>query len=71
MGWSQIIVTMGSIAGPVLAGVLADSTGDYRLGFTVLGIAAAFGVVFWVLAAPPTPMATGLRSRDGQPSRRA
>jgi MFS family permease len=55
MGWSQIIVTMGSIAGPVLAGVLADSTGDYRLGFTVLGIAAAFGVVFWVLAAPPTP----------------
>ena len=55
MGWSQIIVTMGSIAGPVLAGVLADSTGDYRLGFTVLGIAAAFGVGFWVLAAPPTP----------------
>ena len=55
MGWSQIIVTMGSIAGPVLAGVLADSTGDYRLGFTVLGIAAAFGVVFWVLAAPPAP----------------
>ncbi len=55
MGWSQIIVTMGSIAGPVLAGVLADSTGDYRLGFTILGIAAAFGVVFWILAAPPAP----------------
>jgi len=55
MGWSQIIVTMGSIAGPVLAGVLADSTGDYQLGFTILGIAAAFGVVFWILAAPPAP----------------
>jgi len=55
MGWSSIIVTMGSIAGPVLAGVLADSTGDYRLGFTILGIAAACGVVFWVLAAPPVP----------------
>lgn len=55
MGWSQIIVTMGSIAGPVLAGVLADSTGDYRLGFTILGIAAASGVVFWILAAPPAP----------------
>lgn len=55
MGWSQIIVTMGSIAGPVLAGVLADSTGDYQLGFTILGIAAACGVVFWVLAAPPAP----------------
>jgi len=55
MGWSQIVVTMGSIAGPVLAGVLADSTGDYQLGFTILGIAAAFGVVFWILAAPPAP----------------
>ena len=55
MGWSQIIVTMGSIAGPVLAGVLADSTGDYQLGFTILGVAAAFGVVFWILAAPPAP----------------
>lgn len=55
MGWSQIIVTMGSIAGPVLAGVLADSTGDYQLGFTILGLAAASGVIFWVLAAPPAP----------------
>ena len=55
MGWSQIIVTMGSIAGPVLAGVLADSTGNYQLGFTILGVTAAFGVVFWVLAAPPSP----------------
>ena len=46
---------MGSIAGPVLAGVLADSTGNYQLGFTILGVTAAFGVVFWVLAAPPSP----------------
>ena len=53
MGWSNIIVTMGAIAGPVLAGTLADATGDYRLGFTILGFAAAFGTVFWVFATPP------------------
>jgi sugar phosphate permease len=57
MGWSNIIVTMGAIAGPVIAGTLADATGDYRLGFTILGIAAACGTVFWVFATPPT--ATG------------
>ena len=53
MGWSNIIVTMGAIAGPVIAGSLADATGDYRLGFTILGIAAACGTVFWVFATPP------------------
>ncbi len=53
MGWSNIIVTMGAISGPVLAGVLADVTGDYQLGFTILGVAAAAGTVFWVLATPP------------------
>ena len=53
MGWSNIIVTMGAIAGPVLAGSLADATGEYRLGFTILGIAAACGTVFWVFATPP------------------
>ena len=53
MGWSNIIVTMGAIAGPVIAGTLADATGDYRLGFTILGIAAACGTVFWVFATPP------------------
>ena len=53
MGWSNIVVMMGAIAGPVLAGVLADATGDYRLGFTILGFSAAAGTVFWVLAVPP------------------
>ncbi|MEM9203590.1 MAG: MFS transporter [Actinomycetota bacterium] len=53
MGWSNIIVTMGAIAGPVIAGTLADATGDYRLGFTILGIAAACGTIFWIFATPP------------------
>ena len=65
MGWSNIIVTMGAIAGPVVAGSLADATGDYRLGFTILGIAAACGTVFWVLAAPPDPRDGDAPTPDG------
>ena len=35
------------------SGVLADATGDYRLGFTILAIGAACGTVFWIEATPP------------------
>lgn len=57
MGWSSIIVTVGSISGPLLAGILADTTGDYTLGFTIVACAAFAGTIFWILAKPPTPMA--------------
>lgn len=53
MGWSSMIVTVGSITGPILAGVLADSTGDYQLGFTIIALAAIAGTFFWVAATPP------------------
>ena len=32
---------------------LADSTGDYQLGFTIIAGLALFGNVFWYLAKPP------------------
>lgn len=54
MGWSNIIVTIGVVIGPLLAGVLADTTGDYQLGFTAIALLALAGNVFWVLASPPT-----------------
>lgn len=54
LGWSSLIIVVGSIGGPLLAGALADATGDYRLGFTILGLAAIAGTVFWALASPPS-----------------
>ena len=57
MGWSSIIVTIGTVSGPLLAGILADSTGDYRLGFTLIAILAFAGNIFWALASPPSPTA--------------
>jgi MFS family permease len=53
MGWSSIVITLGVVIGPLLAGVLADSTGDYQLGFTIIAILALAGNVFWALASPP------------------
>lgn len=53
MGWSTIITTIGVVIGPLLAGVLADSTGDYRIGFTIIALLAFSGNIFWLLATPP------------------
>jgi MFS family permease len=55
MGVSLLIVTVGSTVGPVLAGLLADRTGDYRAGFTVLAIGALLGSGFFVGARRPRP----------------
>ena len=55
MGWSSIIVMIGTVSGPLLAGVLADVTGDYRLGFTIIAGLAFAGNIFWALASPPAP----------------
>jgi len=53
MGWSAIIVTLGTVSGPLLAGILADSTGNYQLGFTIIAGLALAGNIFWALASPP------------------
>ena len=53
MGISAAIVSIGQVAGPLVAGVLADMTGNYRLGFTVLAVLSALGSVSFMLATRP------------------
>ena len=55
MGLSSVIVMMGMMGGPLVAGILADRTGSYQLGFTVLALMAGVGMVFFILATPPRP----------------
>jgi MFS family permease len=66
MGASVLIVMVGQLLGPIIAGTLADALGDYRLGFTVLAaMAAAASTSFW-LATPPIPPGRDESSgRDG------
>ena len=55
MGLSSLIVMLGTTLGPLVAGILADATGSYRVGFLILAGIAGVGMVFFVLATPPPP----------------
>jgi hypothetical protein len=53
IGLSSLITVIGQIGGPILAGLFADWTGDYRLGFTLLAALSGLGSVFFFLAKRP------------------
>ena len=53
LGLSSLIIVVGQIGGPMIAGVLADMTGNYRSGFTVLAVLAGLGSLFFLLARRP------------------
>ena len=55
MGFSSLIVMIGMIVGPIFAGAMYDTTGSYEIGFTVLAVLAAFGLLFFVFAPKPPP----------------
>jgi len=54
IGLSSLIIVFGQIGGPILAGVFADWTGDYRMGFTILAALAGLGSLFFLMAKRPT-----------------
>ena len=53
LGLSAVIVALGQVAGPLVAGVLADVTGDYKTGFTVLSIMVGLGSPLFMFAKKP------------------
>jgi len=53
LGLSLMIVVVGQAGGPMIAGVFADLTGSYRVGFTILALLAGLGSLFFVLARKP------------------
>ena len=54
-GISSMVVMFGMVGGPIIAGVLADRTGSYELGFRILAGLAVLGSIFFVLARRPSP----------------
>ena len=53
LGLSSMVIALGQIAGPLVAGVLADLTGNYRVGFTTLALVSGCGSVLFLLARKP------------------
>ena len=53
LGLSFMIIVIGQAGGPLIAGILADMTGNYRAGFTTLAVLAGLGSVFFLMARRP------------------
>src|SRR5919197_2819683 len=53
LGLSLMIVVIGQVGGPMIAGIFADLTGSYRSGFTILALLAGLGSLFFILARKP------------------
>ncbi|HEX9719119.1 MAG TPA: MFS transporter [Ramlibacter sp.] len=53
MGLSAFIISIGQVAGPLVAGVFADLAGNYRGGFTMLAVVAGSGSLLFMLAKKP------------------
>lgn len=54
MGYSSLIIMVGSVVGPLLVGLLTDLRGEYGLAFGALAVLGAVGVVAF-LVLPPAP----------------
>ncbi len=59
LGLSFMIMAIGQAGGPMIAGIMADWTGNYRAGFTVLALLAGLGSAFFLLARRPARPLTG------------
>ena len=55
MGWSSLIMMLGTMSGPIIVGILRDTTGTYTAGFSVVTIGASLAIGFFLLASRPTP----------------
>ena len=53
LGLSATVVMWFQITGPLLAGFMADQTGDYRAGFTLMALLAGAGTLFFMAAKRP------------------
>jgi MFS family permease len=53
MGFSSLIVMFGMSGGPIIAGVMADMTGNYTAAFTVIACVSALGSLCFLAAKPP------------------
>lgn len=65
MGFSSLVVTIGSVSGPVLAGLSYDLTGSYASGFTALAVLAALGSIFVLLLRRPAAPAAAAPTTGG------
>ena len=68
MGVSTTIIIFGQVGGPVIAGFMADQTGDYVAGFSVLAVLAGLGAGFFIFSKRPSlPARVQASDRQAEP----
>ena len=55
MGFSSLIIVLGMVFGPIVAGLSYDLTGSYRTGFIGLALVAGFGSFAFLASTRPPP----------------
>ena len=66
LGVSNLVIIIGTISGPLIAGYVYDQTGSYKTGFDILAGLSAAGSVFFILAKKPAlPKRHALRAHGG------
>jgi MFS family permease len=69
MGVSTTLIIFGQVGGPLFAGFMADRTGSYELGFSILAVLAGLGSGFFIFAKRPVlPERPTLGERQAQPA---
>jgi len=53
MGFSSLIVMLGMSGGPIFAGIMADTYGNYETGLAVLAGLSLLGSFCFLAATPP------------------
>lgn len=53
LGISSMVIMFGQVGGPMIAALMADLTGSYRAGFTVLAVMVGSGSLFFLFAKKP------------------
>jgi MFS family permease len=65
LGMSVLITAVGQVLGPLVAGVMADATGDYRFGLSMLAATAVAGSLMFLITR--SPRASSTAQRGGRP----
>ncbi len=60
-GFSSLIVMMGMMLGPLIAGIIYDAQGTYAPAFLLLALTSALGSLCFLFATRPMPPASALR----------
>jgi MFS family permease len=64
MGYSLVVVMVGTLIGPSFAGAMSDHFGDYSAAFAIVGAATGVSGIFFLLARKP-PLPPRLRALSG------